>query len=320
MRNMKEWFTAKRAVIAVGMVAAVVAPSLLLYTLTAKSTSTNVDVGQLPASVTRPTTATSTSVPPAGNTTAAESPNPFGTATTVAPAPPPTATTVPAPPSGPGLATSYAFATFSQTNADKSPIRWSSSPAAMIRYSVNYANAPAGAAADLALAIATIKAAGTGLNFVADPVPATVSTDNAGACPSPTCWFDNVLRTGAGNFPPVLIGWSPATAPIMAGGPTGRAFGQTVLRLQPTSKAGYFELVSGVVAFSTVNLPSGFGGSSRGAVMLHQLGLLVGLASVTDADQMMYPKLNGHLAVYGAGDLAGLRLAGQGVDYDVKQR
>jgi hypothetical protein len=337
MRNTKEMFTVKRAAIAVGVIVAIVAPSMVLHSLTAKGTSTDLAVGLVPAGASAPTTATSTSVPSLGVATGAGSSDPFGSTaaattataapatappTTVAPVAPVTTTprpvvkTIPPPPSGPGSPSSYAFATYpNASNSDKTHVLWS--PSGTIRYSLNSANAPAGAAADLTQAITAIHAA-TGLTFVADPVAASWSTDNAAACPSATCWIDHGPRTGTDRFPPVLIGWSPASAPIMAGG----TLGQTVVQLQPTSPfPGDFEIVSGILAFnSTANVPGGFGGSSRGVVMLHELGLLVGLTSVTDTDQMMYPTLDGHVGAYGAGDPAGLNLAGQGVRYPVQPR
>lgn len=346
MPNTKDLFTAKRAAITIGVVVAIVAPSMALHSLIAKGTSTNVAV-EPPAGATAPTTSTSTSVPSAGVAGAGSS-TPFGStaaaatatatpattatvtaappstvavapATTTPPPPPPVVTTVPPPPSGPGSPLSYAFANYTKTNADKSPIRWS--PSATVHYLVNPANAPAGAAADLTQAFVELHAA-TGLNFVNDG-PTGWSPWDAANCPSVTCWNTHGQRTGIDGFPPVLIGWVPASAPILVTGTTGGTLAQTFVELQPTvwPRGGDFELVSGILAFnSTVNLPGGFGGSSRGVVMLHELGLLVGLASVADQDQMMYSSLDGHVAAYGAGDLAGLKIAGQGVTYRLQPR
>jgi Matrixin len=341
MRHIKEMLTVRRGALAAAMLLAIVVPSVTLHALTAKGSSTNVAVGLVPAVATGPTTATSTTVASAATGTGAGG-DPFGAnpadATTTVAAPvttsPAAVTTVAAPvvttvpvPSGPGQPTSYAFSTFSSgPNVDKTPIRWS--PSAAIHYVVNPANAPAGAAADLTQAIAAIHLA-TGLNFVSDGVT-TASTDNAActAATAPTCWAKTGPRTGAGGYAPVLIGWSPATAPILTSNTSGDAMASTLHQLAPTSTvspsvAGDFELVSGIIAFNVTaggKLPAGFGGGSRGAVMLHELGHLVGLAHVTDPDQMMYPSLNGHVAAYGAGDLAGLTIAGHGVTYPVAPR
>jgi hypothetical protein len=324
MRSAKDLLTVRRAAIAAAMVVGIVVPSLALHALVSKGSGTNVAVGLVPAVAIDPTTV-ATTVPADTVTTASNEPTTAAPTTAPATTAPPT--TVAAPPSGPGQATSYSFSTFSTgPNSDKTRILWSKSAA--IHYAVNLTNAPAGAAADLTQAIAAIHKA-TGLNFVADP-PTTHSTDNA-ACTvatTKTCWA-NTGAAAAGAYAPVLIGWSPATAPILTTNSNGDAMGSTVLQLAKTSAvapsvgAGDFELVSGIVVFNataTANLPAGFGGSSQGAVMLHELGHLVGLAHVADPDQMMFGSLNGHLAVYGAGDLAGLALAGQGVTYPVVPR
>jgi hypothetical protein len=331
----KDLFTVRRAAIGAALVVAVVAPATALRALAAKPGPTTVDVALRPVAA----SGTTTIGPVApSTTTGAGSMNPFGS-TTVAPTtvpaapvtvvttPPPVTTTAPPPPSGPGNASSYAFATYPGiANKDTSPVRWSSS--ATMHYLISPANAPAGALADLTLAIGMVQAS-TGLKFVYDG-QTSVPTDNAAACTpatATTCWFDNPKAMtppldGTGGFPPVLIGWSPASAPIIgSGSPVGRTF----VLPRPTAPApsvpNDFELVSGIVVFnSTVALPGGFGGSSRGVAMLHGLGGLMGLTMVTDPDQMMFSALNGHVAAYGAGDLAGLKLAGRGVSYPVIHR
>jgi hypothetical protein len=342
----KDLFTIRRAALAAAIVAGVVAPPMALRALTAKPSATTVDVALRPVAATGTTTTT-----PAATTTVASGPgsaNPFGAVATDAPStaaapttvppppvtapvvttqPPPVTTTVPPPPSGPGSPTSYAFATYSSgANVDKSPIRWSRS--AIVHYQINPANAPAGAVADLSQALQMLQTA-TGLHIVNDG-PTTFSTDNAAGCTPTTmttCWVAagkaTPLPDGTGGYPPILLGWSPATAPILASNASGGTLGRTLVlpRGTSTTPPSDFELVTGIVVFnSTVILPSGFGGSSRGAAMLHMLGALAGLATVSDPDQMMFPTLNGHLAAYGAGDLAGLKIAGLGVNYPVVPR
>lgn len=48
------------------------------------------------------------------------------------------------------------------------------------------------------------------------------------------------------------------------------------------------------------------------AIVLHELGHLVGLGHVTDATQLMYPEGQPGVTDFGAGDLAGLAALGRG--------
>jgi Zn-dependent protease with chaperone function len=48
------------------------------------------------------------------------------------------------------------------------------------------------------------------------------------------------------------------------------------------------------------------------AVVLHELGHLVGLDHVTAADQLMYPQVQPGVTDFGAGDLTGLAALGRG--------
>jgi hypothetical protein len=68
-----------------------------------------------------------------------------------------------------------------------------------------------------------------------------------------------------------------------------------------------------VVMRRGVSLKPGFtAGASVGALLLHELGHAVGLAHVDDRTQIMNPVSTGAAGVYGAGDLAGLRILGSG--------
>jgi len=63
----------------------------------------------------------------------------------------------------------------------------------------------------------------------------------------------------------------------------------------------------GVVIDSTLRLRSGYGwGITRGDLLLHELGHVMGLDHVAASSQMMHPVMTRARARYGAGDLAGL--------------
>jgi len=63
----------------------------------------------------------------------------------------------------------------------------------------------------------------------------------------------------------------------------------------------------GVVIDSTLRLRAGYGyGITRGDLLLHELGHVMGLDHVEASSQMMHPVMTRARARYGAGDLAGL--------------
>lgn len=69
---------------------------------------------------------------------------------------------------------------------------------------------------------------------------------------------------------------------------------------------------SGLVLDNTFPAPAGFvGPNARGAIIIHELGHVVGLGHTSDIAQMMYPSAeNVYNGVYQAGDLTGLRHVG----------
>ncbi|MGZ4722501.1 matrixin family metalloprotease, partial [Oryzihumus sp.] len=104
---------------------------------------------------------------------------------------------------------------------------------------------------------------------------------------------------------------TPAESPLLADGVLGRAgpdpFG--------TNKSGSRRFVSGVAVFNgpalDQQLRTGDDLKAR-AVLLHELGHLVGLAHVQDPYQVMFDTNAYPLARYRAGDLRGLELLGMG--------
>ena len=77
---------------------------------------------------------------------------------------------------------------------------------------------------------------------------------------------------------------------------------------------GHEVYVTGLIVIDSsqnAKLAPGFGATSLGAVLMHELGHVVGLDHVTDTAQIMYPTVTDKPAVYAAGDLAGLQQLGR---------
>jgi hypothetical protein len=113
---------------------------------------------------------------------------------------------------------------------------------------------------------------------------------------------------------PVLISWATASEnrDFAAGTFVTGEGGSTRIRL-PNGASVY---VTGAVELDPARL-SGIQRSPGGdkivrAVVLHELGHLVGLAHVADATQIMYPQSQAAVTDFGAGDLTGLRALGKG--------
>jgi hypothetical protein len=199
------------------------------------------------------------------------------------------------------VVTSYGFGdptayTFLRQNR-YGPARWD--PCRVITYRSNLAAAPPGAAADLAEAVRRVAQA-TGLRFRSlgstDQIPGSPSyrqhadIDVAWAEPRQTDYLD---RDGSG----AEHGGDGGARVRVTG--SGRLF----------IDAGYV-LINAETARS---VPAGFGsGVTQGSLLLHEFGHVVGLHHADSADQIMRPAIQPDLraALYGAGDLAGLRQLG----------
>lgn len=195
------------------------------------------------------------------------------------------------------------------------PARWN--PCATIRYRVNLDGAPKGAAADVDGAIARI-AAGSGLRFAkvgtTTVVPGSKGRDVLDDYPARTDLVVAFARPGDPRRSQ-RSAYLPKTSDTVA---VGGAFYQ----LDTVRAAGrpWHQIVQGYVVIDrTKKLPNGFGAGHRtgllgtwGQVLMHDLGHVVGLDHPrrSDPTQIMYPATTTKPAVWGAGDLTGLRTVG----------
>jgi hypothetical protein len=173
-------------------------------------------------------------------------------------------------------------------------------PCRTVEFEVNDALAPAGAAALLEDAVGQISRA-TGLRFHyigrTDRLP---DPDARPVRPSPE---------------PALIAWTTAdVVPALAGRTAG--VGGSTARLHTLS--GDLEYVTGVVALDSPDLSAVMarpqGPQQVRAVVIHELGHLVGLGHVGDPGELMYGD-NAGLMKLGPGDREGLALLGSGRCY-----
>ena len=182
---------------------------------------------------------------------------------------------------------SYAF--FAQQPGGERPVAWD--PCAPIHYVVNPDGAPDGWESLVERSVAEVGRA-AGLRFEYDGV----SEDRN---------FSD--RASLGGASPVLVGWAtadevPGLADDVAGlgGPVTRTIG------------GHSRYVSGMVVLDRASYDDldGFGGDARQqAILMHELGHLVGLDHVDDAGELMFAANIGRTA-FGPGDLTGLALLG----------
>ena len=186
--------------------------------------------------------------------------------------------------------TSYKFLA---TNDDGSPVGYS--PCRPLHYVVNAALAPPGAGRLVEDSIRTISEA-TGITFINDGPTSEAS--------SPTRAPYQKERYGD-RWAPLLIAWTtPEQAPqlkgpvIGTGGSTHFSFGDG-----PKSfVTGSLELDAPQI---TEDLDRAEGAAYATAVILHELGHVMGLEHVDDPAQLMYPEI-GSPDGLAAGDLNGL--------------
>lgn len=175
-------------------------------------------------------------------------------------------------------------------------------PCRVIRYVLRPEGAPAGGEELVHSAVRRISAV-TGLWFVFDGY-----TDEPPADDRPVFQPD---RYGD-RWAPVLIAWqTEAENPDLAGDVVGQA-GSNAVSLGDGPR---------VFVTGTVSLDGPQAGQIMGrrggttaieAVVLHELGHLVGLAHVDDDDELMYPEANVQVDDLGPGDRTGLARLGAG--------
>lgn len=203
------------------------------------------------------------------------------------------------PPFSQSTSTDYAF--MQQTGGPSSaPVAWD--PCRPIHVVVNSAEAPAGADRLLLEAASEVSRA-TGLQFVIEgPSDEVPRTDRRPIDP-----------TRYGNrWSPALVAWTtPEVVPDLAGrvagvgGPRGATYAKNVDK----------HWVSGIVfldgpSFKAI-LQRSDGWAQARAIVMHELGHMVGLTHVHNPDELMDSENNGR-TTFGEGDLVGLRRLGTG--------
>ena len=185
-----------------------------------------------------------------------------------------------------GDSTAYAFLAEDQLTGQ--PYRWSSCDP--IRYAVNPSRAPDGWEDTLGDAIGEVSEA-TGLEFVDE------GTTDAGP---------ESARFARGDRPePVLVSWvGPEEEPALEGDIVGVAGPASLGRVWVTGS-----VLLDAPAFAAME-DRGADDLQR-AVIMHELGHLVGLDHVDDERQLMYSKTT-FQTTFGTGDLEGLRTLGEG--------
>jgi len=175
-------------------------------------------------------------------------------------------------------------------------------PCRPIHYVIRQQGEPAGGDQIVSDAILRVSQA-TGLRFLSD---GTTSEAPSRQRPpyQPTRYGD--------RWAPVLISWvTPKENPDFAADVTGEASSSSVgLPNGPSAYVtGVVELDAGQIA-SILQRPDGY--QVVRAVVLHELGNLVGLGNVTAANQLMNPQIQTGVTDFGAGDLTGLASLGKG--------
>jgi hypothetical protein len=175
-------------------------------------------------------------------------------------------------------------------------------PCRPVHYVIRPDGAPAGGDEVVRSAIDRISEV-TGLKFVDDG-----TTDEASTLERPIFQPD---RYGD-RWAPVLIAWeTEAQNPELAGVTVGQA-GSTAVSLADGPRV----FVTGTVSLDAEQLPGILdgrdGAAAARAIVLHELGHLVGLAHVDDPEQLMYPEADRFDRDFAAGDLTGLAALGRG--------
>lgn len=174
-------------------------------------------------------------------------------------------------------------------------------PCRPVRVVMNMRTAPPGAETLLREALDEVSAA-TGLQFTIDG--ATDEPPREDRPPYQPSRYP-------GRWAPVLVAWSdPTDVPALDGHIAGQG-GSSWFELPSGSV-----FVTGMVALDGPDigelLSSPDGRDVARAIVMHELGHLVGLGHVDDPSQLMYPETSGAVTAFGAGDRQGLAALGSG--------
>ena len=189
---------------------------------------------------------------------------------------------------------------FLRIGKDGVPVRYN--PCEDQHYVINPASAPAGAVDEVKAAFERIGAA-SGIRFVYDGA----TLEGHGSFGRREAYQPRVYGD---RWAPILISWTDASVePLLGGGTLG--YGGSTSYWSGSSDEAY---VSGEIVFDTDQavLAAGFGpGLTRGNLIQHELGHVVGLDHVADRSQLMNPAIHsGTPNGFGGGDLAGLAQLG----------
>ena len=218
--------------------------------------------------------------------------------------PPPGYEAAPSPLGTPPVSTgSTAFLLQESPRADQHLVAYD--PCRPVHYVVRPDNAPAGGDLLIREAVAAASQA-SGLQFVYDGPTAEAPSDDRQAFQPD--------RYGK-RWAPVLIAWStPAETPGLAGDVAGlggsgyaQAPGQPLVPL--VLAAGQVSLDAPDLAAISAGRPDG--AAEVRAIIMHELGHVLGLNHVNDPAQLMFAENNGVMD-FAAGDRAGLALLGSG--------
>jgi hypothetical protein len=192
---------------------------------------------------------------------------------------------------------------FIERTATGAPVRWN--PCEPIHYVVNLADAPEGALGDLRGAITRVSKA-TGIRFTYEG-----ETDATVEFQTHAGYYTQTVE--GGHWLPVLVIWlthEEFTNWVTQEGVVAFA------HPEPGSTDFDGQYVSGlVVVDAEAGLPIGFDQRySDGLVLMHELGHLIGLAHVSDPNELMYTsqRVAGNpIDDWGPGDREGLRELGR---------
>ena len=174
-------------------------------------------------------------------------------------------------------------------------------PCVAIHWQVSTVGMPVGAESVAKDAVASV-AARTGLVFLYDGLTSDEATFEGPLLVHGAVW----------DYAPMVIGWANGDSLVDLNGDTTGIGGAHV---SPGAYGTQEFLRSGTVILDTSDIPSVLDSDAykakTQAVIMHELGHVVGLDHVNVVTELMFPSAIGGLT-WGSGDIAGLALAGAG--------